>query len=239
MTLTSTITSSGVSVGTQNGMGANLYPKIYIRDEVGQGISNIKLINNDNVDIIEKHNLTIERSRDAFGTDVYIISTDVLANKSVEEGKYDAAVGYLLPSTTLHNLVVQYDLDIKSDYNDQSTIHKMADAVFVKNSGKGFTRTYSGSPMNNGDVFGVDGAVGSISNDRLYQNSQIQNGGTYIIVSKDDISVSFMAKNAAYDEYEVYNPANPIQVESGADYNVRVTIKNNSGVTTGADEAQG
>ena len=238
MTLTSTITSSGVSVGTQNGMGANLYPKIYIRDEVGQGISNIKLINNDNVDIIEKHNLTVERSRDAFGTDVYIISTDVLANKSVEEGKYDAAVGYLLPSTTLHNLVVQYDLDIKSDYNDQSTIHKMADAVFVKNSGKGFTRTYSGSPMNNGDVFGVDGAVGSISNDRLYQNSQIQNGGTYIIVSKDDISVSFMAKNAAYDEYEVYNPANPIQVESGADYNVRVTIKNNSGVTTGADEAQ-
>lgn len=209
-----------------------LYPVIYIRDETGIGISNV-VLSNGSEDIIAKHGLEVKHiSTEEDGTLVYKIDTSPLANKSVEEGRYDAIVGHSAlgqRNDSAKSLKLSYSIEVPGDYNDGGKVHYMKDAIYI---GSDFDETlsYNTTVVNNSDPHGIDGTVGNGPKTILGGNAI---SGTYTIKGRSDVTVSFAAKKSDAENYEAYNSESPIQVEAGADYNVKVTVKNNSDQSTG------
>ncbi len=219
-------------------LNATYYPLIYIRDETGLGISNVALKNTKGVDLFAKHGLKAEFSHtEADGTKVYKIDTSPLANLTEAQGKYDAAIGYINPlqgypySTVGLNLT--YSVDVPGSYNDGGITHYLSNAIFFASAADG-EFTYASQAVR--DTYGVDNGAGKSV---YYDADRRENRGTYKILGREDVTVSFAAKRAVAEDYETYSSSNPIQVEAGAAYNVKTTIKNNSGQAslTGAENA--
>ena len=103
----------------------------------------------------------------------------------------------------------------------------MKDAIFI---GTAFGETYkTGKEVNYSSTVATLRDIGL--SDKVLGGNAIT--GTYTIKGRSDVTVSFAAKKSDAENYEAYNSENPIQVEAGADYNVKVTVKNNSDQTTG------
>ena len=225
-------------------VGFTHYPIIYIRDETGEGIANVQLINNDGIDILSKysdyvsvvysHTETQDSNGDGKYAKVYKIDTTPLADLADEADRYAAAVGFFEPKGTHHKLTLNYTVTPASTYNDSQMIHYMYDAIMISNPAI-TTTTNRNTAMKFEDPFDVDGN-GATTGKAILKPTSVYVTGYYMILSRADISVSAAIKEKSDSEYTSWDGTdNYFQLQPDTQYDVNFGIFNGSGVTTSTE----
>lgn len=225
-------------------VGFTHYPIIYIRDETGEGISNIRLKNAKGVDIIEKypnnisvtldHTETVDHNEDGIYALVYKIDTSGLADLPNIEDRYAAAVGFWDSNATKSTLDLTYTVATPSTYNDGMIPHKLIDAIFLSDPEMAARTSRAAADFI--DPFDVD-CDGITDNDPEILRTRIAVTHEYTIASRADIKIGAAAKKAnnsgSYASWD--GSENYIQIEPDVVYNVRNSVLNGSGVKTSSD----
>ncbi len=231
-------------------VGFTQYPIIYIRDETGVGISNIKLTNLNGVDIISKypnnvsvtldHTETVDHNGDGKFAKVYKIDTSGLSMLTSKEDRYAAAVGFWDNTATKYKLVLSYTIYTPGTYDDGGVVHKLSEAIFLsdplmsKRSNKS-----NGSIV---DPYDVDND-GITSGDKdIFQTDNKTDNLTeeYTISPSADITVAAAVKKTSDGgSYTTWDGSDSyVQIQSGEVYNVRNSVYNGSGVTTSTEDGK-
>ncbi|MBQ6797497.1 MAG: InlB B-repeat-containing protein [Clostridia bacterium] len=228
-------------------VGFTQYPIIYIRDETGEGISDIKLKNLDGVDIIAKypnnisvtldHTETVDHNGDGKFAKVYKIDTTGLSSMTAKEDRYAAAVGFWDTTATKYKLELSYTVYTPGTYDDGSAVHKLSEAIFLSDP-----LMASRSKKANGekaDPYDVDND-GVVAGDKdIFQSSNQDSvlAAEYTIAPSADISVAAAVKKASDGgSYTTWDGSDDyVQIQSGDVYNVRNSVYNGSGVTTSTE----
>ena len=226
-------------------VGFTHYPIIYIRDETGEGISNIRLTNVNGVELISKypnnisvtldHTETVDHNEDGIYAQVYKIDTSGLASLPNLEDRYAATVGFWDTNATKCNLSLSYTVATPSTYNDGMIPHKMIDAIFLSDP-EMTSRTVSRAAADFIDPFDVD-CDDKTDGDPEILRTRLVLSGEYTIASRADIKIGTDAKKAGdsgfYTSWD--GSENYVQIEPDVIYNVRNNVLNGSGVKTSSD----
>ncbi len=226
------------------------YPIIYIRDETGEGISNIRLTNLDDENILAKypdnikvsldHTETIDYNGDGKYAKVYKIDTTGLSTMSAKKDRYAAAVGFWDSTATMYKLNLSYTVYTPGTYDDGGVVHKLSEAIFLSDPlMNNRSNKSNGSKL---DPYDVDGDGNSTTDKDIFQSANQSNVLTaeYTISPNADISISSTAKKASgIDSYTKWDGSdNYVQIQSGEVYNVKNSIYNGSGVTTSTEDGK-
>ncbi len=222
-------------------VGFTHYPIIYIRDETGEGITNVQLKNNDGVDVLSAyseyvtlelaHTETEDHNGDGRYAKVYKIDTTGLRNADSKEVRYAAAVGFFHADSKMRKLTLSYNVTTPSTYGDSQTKHYIADAIMFSDLSAEKRKASNGRAVLK-DPFDVD-QDGSTSTKVIYQPLDTYTTGYYEILSRNDISVSLSAKKASDSEYTSWDGTdNYIKLEPDVLYNIKAGVFNGAGVTT-------
>ncbi len=218
--------------------GASQTPTIYIRDETGLGISNVRLVNGDGENIFN-YGATLKKAdwKDNTGCDVWIIDTTPVAES---EHPNAAAIGYWkigYDNRIQTNLDVYWDVKTPNEYNDHESHHMMVNSLFWSDPDITEMRTPNGECGQNNDPFDVDhdGLVGTDDNMAQDDNGNQQ---AYVIIPRTDITVKTMAKHVNASDFVEWDgsEAGYIQVGNGSGFQLKTTIINRSGQDGSTDE---
>lgn len=220
------------------------YPILYIRDETGTGISNVKLVNSDGVDILAEysdyvsvvldHTETVDYNGDTKYAKVYRIDTTPLSTLPDKEDRYAAAVGFFEPTGKDRRLTLTYNVTTPSTYSDSQAIHYMADAVFFSNPAI-TTAQNRNNYTTFSDAYDVNGD--SQTTGTLVLTPKLSHTtGYYIILSRADISVALSAKKVTDSKYTAWDGSSAyIQAEPGEEYDIKAAVFNGSGFPTSTE----
>lgn len=215
-------------------------PIIYIRDETGQGITNVKLTGdlpvgspNYGVELLSKYAdilkveeiapETTDYNGDGIMARVYKIDTSPLAAKTEWVDRYAAAVGVFSP-TYAHNrqLRLTWETALPTRYNDNETPHKNPELVYVTDP---IMQAAVSTQAIFGDPFDVD-RDGVLLPDKLIVG--MSNNNTFFqIKSLTDILVLSKARPAGgtYQDWDTTLPG-AIKVDFEDGYDVQTTVTN-------------
>lgn len=232
------------STGFAYCVGFTHYPIIYIRDETGEGIANVQLINNDGVDILSEYSEYVRvvfshtETEDSNGNGkyarVYKIDTRPLADFEEKSDRYAAAIGFFEPSGVSHKLKLNYTVTPASTYNDSQMIHYMYDAIMVSHPAV-TTTTNRNTSMEFADPFDVDDD-GVTTGKAILKPTNVYVTGYYMVLSRADISVSAAIRKDSNSEYISWDGTdNYFQMQPDTQYDVNFGIFNGSGVTTSTE----
>ncbi len=232
------------STGFAYCVGFTHYPIIYIRDETGEGVSNVQLINNDGVDILTKysdyvkvrysHTETVDYNNDGKMATVYKIDTNPLSALPLKEDNYAAAVGFFGADGENHTLTLKYSVTPSSTYGDGQVIHYMHDAVLLSDAS--ITNSSNrNSAMQFSDPYDVNNDE-KTSGIGVLKPTSAHLKGYYIVISRADISVSAGIKDDSAGEYSSWDGSDVyFPIEPGSKYDVKFGVFNGSGNPTSTD----
>ncbi|MBE6759365.1 MAG: hypothetical protein E7554_04660, partial [Ruminococcaceae bacterium] len=229
--------------------GFHPYPVIYIRDETGEGISNVKLTNGLGVELLSRypgvvtlaldHIETVDHNGDGKFAKVYRIDTTALKNLTSFEDRYAACIGACDISGNTRTMTLTYSVVTSNAYNDAQTVHYTADAVFVTDEDMA-NRAQRNKRNEIADDFDVDGDGQTTTDKSIVAPNAGFSPGYYIISARSDVSVSAAVKKAsdsgAYITWD--GSSSYVQIQPDEVYNVRDSILNGSGVSTSEEEAK-
>ncbi len=231
--------------------GFHPYPVIYIRDETGEGISNVKLTNAFGTELLSKypnavkltldHTETVDHNGDGKFAKVYKIDTTGLKSMADFEDRYAACIGCCDLSGNTREMNLTYSVVTSSTYNDSQTVHYTADAVFLTDRDMA-NRTQRNKRNEISDEFDVDSDGLTTTDKSIVAPSTSYSPGYYIIAARSDVSVSADVKkssdaSAPYTSWDG-SASGYLQVMPGETYNVRNSVLNGSGVKTSEEEAK-
>ncbi len=230
-------------------VGFHPYPVIYIRDETGEGISNVKLTNGLGVELLSEypgvvtlaldHIETVDHNGDGKFAKVYKIDTTGLKNLTSFEDRYAACVGACDLSGNIRIMKLTYSVATSSAYNDSQTVHYTENAVYVTDEDMA-SRTRRNQRNEIADEFDVDGDGLTDTDKSIVAPSSGYSPGYYIISARSDVSVSAAVETASGSGiYTTWDGSSSyIQIQPDEVYNVRDSILNGSGVRTSEEEAK-
>lgn len=229
--------------------GFHPYPVIYIRDETGEGISNVKLTNAFGTELLSKypnavkltldHTETVDHNGDGKFAKVYKIDTTGLKSMADFEDRYAACIGCCDLSGNTREMNLTYSVVTSSAYNDSQTVHYTADAVFLTDRDMA-NRTRRNKRNEISDEFDVDSDGLTTTDKSIVAPSTSYSPGYYIIAARSDVSLSAGVKKSTESTYSTWDgsEAGYIQIIPNENYDVRNSVLNGSGVKTSEEEAK-
>ncbi len=230
-------------------VGFHPYPVIYIRDETGEGISNVKLTNGLGVELLSEypgvvtltldHIETTDHNGDGKFAKVYKIDTTDLKNMESFEDRYAACIGACDLSGNKRPMTLTYSVVTSNAYNDSQTVHYTENAVYVTDEDMA-NRTRRNQRNEMADEFDVDGDGLTDTDKSIVAPSSGYSPGYYIISARSDISVSAAIKKMhGSDDYATWDGSSSyIQIEPRETYSIRNSVLNGSGVRTSEEEGK-